>query len=77
MLYAKHNMGTAGRNVKFQTETLPPTETGCVIKGNHSRRGERIYHLPGMPYYEQTVAEEMFCSEAQAAAAGYRRSKAQ
>ena len=54
-----------------------PTETGCVIKGNHSRRGERIYHLPGMPYYEQTVAEEMFCSEAQAAAAGYRRSKAQ
>lgn len=49
---------------------------GCLIKGNHSRRGEWIYHLPGMPYYEQTRAEEMFCSEADAVAAGYRRSRA-
>jgi endonuclease YncB( thermonuclease family) len=46
---------------------------GCVIKGNHSRRGEWIYHLPGMPYYAQTRAEAMFCSEAEARAAGYRR----
>ena len=46
---------------------------GCVIKGNHSRRGEWIYHLPGMPYYSQTRAEQMFCSEAEAQAAGYRR----
>ena len=47
--------------------------TRCVIKGNHSRRGEWIYHLPGMPYYEQTRPEAMFCSEAEARAAGYRR----
>jgi len=46
---------------------------GCVIKGNKSRRGEWIYHVPGMPYYNQTQAEEMFCSEADARAAGYRR----
>lgn len=46
---------------------------GCVIKGNRSRRGEWIYHVPGMPYYEQTRAEDMFCSEAEARAAGYRR----
>lgn len=51
--------------------------TGCLIKGNHSRRGEWIYHQPGMPYYDQTRAEEMFCSEADAQAAGYRRSRAQ
>jgi endonuclease YncB( thermonuclease family) len=50
--------------------------TSCAIKGNHSRRGEWIYHLPGMPYYEQTRAEEMFCTEAEARAAGYRRSRA-
>ena len=49
---------------------------GCRIKGNHSRKGERIYHLPGMPYYTETVAEQLFCSEAQARAAGYRRSRA-
>lgn len=45
----------------------------CVVKGNRSRRGEWIYHLPGMPYYEQTRPEEIFCSEAAARAAGYRR----
>lgn len=46
---------------------------GCAIKGNRNRRGEWIYHLPGMPYYEQTRPEELFCTEAQAQAAGYRR----
>jgi endonuclease YncB( thermonuclease family) len=46
---------------------------GCVIKGNRSRRGEWIYHLPGMAYYDATRPEEIFCSEADAQAAGYRR----
>lgn len=50
--------------------------SGCVIKGNRSRRGDWIYHLPGMPYYNETRAEEMFCSEAEAVAAGYRKSRA-
>ncbi|AUX70264.1 hypothetical protein CHX26_12850 [Porphyrobacter sp. HT-58-2] len=45
----------------------------CRIKGNHSRRGDWIYHLPGMPYYDATRAEVYFCTEAQAQAAGYRR----
>jgi endonuclease YncB( thermonuclease family) len=45
----------------------------CLIKGNHSRRGDWIYHLPGMPYYDVTRAEAYFCTEAQAQAAGYRR----
>lgn len=45
----------------------------CLIKGNHSRRGEWIYHLPGMPYYNATRAEAYFCTEAEAQAAGYRR----
>lgn len=47
--------------------------SGCVIKGNRNRRGEWIYHLPGMPYYDATRPEEIFCTEAQAQAAGYRR----
>jgi endonuclease YncB( thermonuclease family) len=45
----------------------------CNIKGNRNRRGQWIYHVPGMPYYEQTRPEEIFCSEADARAAGYRR----
>ncbi|KRA82544.1 thermonuclease family protein [Altererythrobacter sp. Root672] len=48
----------------------------CLIKGNRNNRGEWIYHLPGRPYYDATRAEEMFCTEEQALAAGYRRSKA-
>jgi endonuclease YncB( thermonuclease family) len=45
----------------------------CNIKGNRNRKGQWIYHVPGMPYYDQTRPEEIFCSEAQAQAAGYRR----
>lgn len=48
---------------------------GCAIKGNRGSHGW-IYHLPGMPYYDRTHAEEWFCTEAQAQAAGYRRARA-
>jgi endonuclease YncB( thermonuclease family) len=50
---------------------------GCTIKGNHSKKGELIYHLPGMPYYDATIPERMFCSEEAAKAAGFRKSRAQ
>jgi hypothetical protein len=48
----------------------------CNIKGNRNRKGQWIYHVPGMPYYDQTRAEEIFCTEAEARAAGYRRAMA-
>lgn len=53
----------------------------CVIKGNISiSSGERIYHVPGGYYYDRTKittskGERWFCSEAEARAAGWRRSK--
>lgn len=52
-----------------------------VIKGNISRNtGERIYHVPGQQYYDETVVNEAagerwFCTEAEAVAAGWRRAK--
>ena len=49
-------------------------DSGCVIEGNQGRNGW-IYHVPGMPSYAQTRAEQMFRSEAEARAAGYRRAK--
>lgn len=52
----------------------PQSTIGCAIKGNRGSHGW-IYHLPGMPYYNRTVPEEMFCTEAQAQAAGYRRAQ--
>ena len=52
----------------------------CVIKGNISQSGERIYHVPGGAFYGRTIinvakGERWFCSEAEAQAAGWRRSR--
>jgi len=53
----------------------------CQIKGNISyRSGERIYHVPGDKYYSVTRinpnrGERWFCTEAEARAAGWRRSR--
>src|SRR6056297_357758 len=52
----------------------------CAIKGNISRSGKRIHHLPGQADYDRTVirpeqGERWFCSEAEARAAGWRRAR--
>jgi len=52
-----------------------------VIKGNISvTSGEKIYHVPGGYYYDQTVIDESkgerwFCTEEEAVAAGWRKAK--
>ncbi|MCP3971476.1 MAG: thermonuclease family protein [Rhodobacteraceae bacterium] len=51
----------------------------CVIKGNISGSG-RIYHMPGQRHYHNTrispaKGERWFCSESDAVAAGWRRSR--
>ena len=46
----------------------------CNIKGNINRQGKKIYHLPSGKYYEQTNPEEWFCTEHEAAQAGYKKS---
>lgn len=50
---------------------------GCVIKGNISKRGERIYHTPWSPWYQKVRVsapdgERWYCDEAEAMAAGFR-----
>ena len=68
-----------------QGETLPGAEMPratheamtCTIKGNIARSGERIYHLPESRDYarvmiDERAGERMFCSEAEALAAGWR-----
>ena len=58
---------------------VPPA--GCDIKGNISlKTGERIYHVPGQQYYGKTVispdkGEAWFCTEAEARANGWRKSR--
>lgn len=52
----------------------------CNIKGNISLDGEKIYHLPGQEFYSATeidteYGERWFCTEEEARAAGWRKSK--
>src|SRR5262249_45580523 len=52
----------------------------CTIKGNVTRSGECIYHVPGGRYYNMvkmdlSKGKRWFCSEEEAEAAGCRRSK--
>ncbi len=57
-----------------------PVPGTCTIKGNISAEGEGIYHVPGGEYYILTrintaKGERWFCTEAEARAAGWRRSR--
>lgn len=62
-------------------EEQPEPDAECVIKGNVSiETGERIYHVPGQEYYDETVIDEdygerWFCTEEDAVAAGWRKSR--
>ena len=54
----------------------PNAPQGCAIKGNVTANG-RIYHMPWSPWYrkvriEPAKGERWFCSEAEAAGAGFR-----
>lgn len=58
----------------------PSSNAGCTIKGNISSDGEKIYHVLGGAYYSRTDIDESkgerwFCSEAEAVAAGWRKSQ--
>lgn len=64
----------------FAMPTSAQENAACNIKGNVSTQGERIYHVPGQKYYDDTRisashGERWFCSEEEARAAGWRQSK--
>ena len=77
----------AGKDYQGQTEeAVGDQDDGhrhagqCRIKGNINRKGERIYHMPGGEWYDQTridstKGELWFCTEAEARAAGWRRAR--
>ena len=61
-----------------QAVGTPEGPDGCVIKGNISSGGERIYHMPFHQYYGRTRIDERrgerwFCNEHEAQQAGWRR----
>ena len=63
-----------------RTMTRQESSGRCTIKGNIGKNGTRIYHVRGGRYYEQTrintsKGERWFCTEGEARAAGWRRSR--
>ena len=67
-------------------ERLPAIPTNgivpqpCMIKGNISSKGERIYHVPGGRWYDRTKidptkGERWFCTEEQARLEGWRKAR--
>jgi endonuclease YncB( thermonuclease family) len=55
----------------------PAPDRDCIIKGNISSKGTRIFHVPGQQFYGRTVisqnkGERWFCTPAQAISAGWR-----
>ena len=71
------------RPSRYRNAPTPDTTTdraGCVIKGNISRSGNRIYHVPGQEHYDRTrirteYGERWFCSESEARRAGWRKAR--
>ncbi len=79
----QQNRGIWSNCQQGSSESNPQTTTSdsnCQIKGNISSSGEKIYHLPSQRYYNQTTIDESkgerwFCTEDEAIAAGWRKSK--
>jgi len=67
------NKGLWGEPYKDGSRSVKCAEP--KIKGNINSKNEKIYHILGGRHYNQTKAEEMFCSEEEAIAAGYRKAK--
>ena len=71
------------RLASTEKPVAPATATrsaDCKIKGNVSRKGARIFHVPGGRFYERTridsgKGERWFGSEAEALSAGWRPSR--
>jgi endonuclease YncB( thermonuclease family) len=68
---------SAQREAGTGKPSSPGKGRNCLIKGNISAGGERIYHLPGTNLYAKTRIKESdgerwFCTEAEARAAGWR-----
>ncbi|MCX7365041.1 MAG: succinoglycan biosynthesis protein exoi [Alphaproteobacteria bacterium] len=71
---------TASAAGRTPQENSAPPSPQCLIKGNVNLKGVRIYHPPGCRHYNETMidprrGERWFCSEAEAVAAGWRRTK--
>lgn len=53
-------------------DVVPPTPDPCtLVRGNIDRNGRKLYHLPGMPNFNQVQPEMCFVTEQDAIDAGF------
>jgi micrococcal nuclease len=57
------------------TSTPADGTSNCLIKGNISSSGKKIYHVPGGALYKVVKPKQCFNTKAQAVAAGFVKSK--
>lgn len=70
----------ADKPASLNSPDAPAPNPLCLIKGNINSKGEKIYHLPKCDSYagtaiNESAGEKWFCSEAEAAQAGWRKAK--
>ena len=73
---SSHRAGVAGRDSRHRRRAV----RAIAASGDISKKGTRIYHVPGGAWYAKTridtaKGERWFCTEAKARAAGWRRAK--
>lgn len=80
--FSTNGCGTRSVTLPARAKIVRTTSTSstCLIKGNISSTGEKIYHVPGGAYYDVTridtsAGERWFCTTRQAEDAGWRASK--
>jgi len=74
--YTAGSSGNSSTSNTSLSKTLYVDSSGRgLIKGNINSKGEKIYHIPGDPWYNKTKAEVWFKTEAEAQAAGFRPPK--
>ncbi len=50
------------------------SSTACMVKGNISSKGKKIYHVVGGSFYDRVNPEQCFTTEEEAVAAGFIKS---
>lgn len=64
---------TAAKGAVAGAATSTPS-SACIVKGNISAKGKKIYHIKGGAFYTKVKPEECFNTEAEALAAGFIKS---
>jgi hypothetical protein len=69
---SKKGDGVPTKTVKSASTTLAPAS--CIIKGNISSSGKKIYHMQGGSFYKKVKPEQCFNTEMEAKTAGFIKS---